>query len=52
MSSLETRIRNAMCGNCLMECDKSDEDVATCVEVLQDECKELVANISVANYAS
>jgi hypothetical protein len=52
MSSLETRIRVVMCGNCSIECGRTDDDVAACVEALQDECKELVANISIANYAS
>lgn len=46
------RVQEILCRDCVAECNMTEEDMATCVEMLLDEMCELVASISIANHAS
>lgn len=46
------RVQAALCKGCEIECDKTEENIAICVEMLIDELQELVASVSIANHAS
>jgi len=48
----EDRMREVMCTGCNADCDRELDDIVACVEKMLDECRELIANISIAQYAS